>query len=145
MQRRDALDELDGSIHQRSSVLPMQVFLIGRDGVVAFRGEVVRAPTLFRALEQLEQEGNRGVIPLGTDKKAHMLGPAAFGWRGPDRGGKVSKQNLMTTMPPLAANLLMGKAMQPLLAPLASRSRPLPTKAKAAMTVGAWARSYGGY
>lgn len=131
------LDELDGSTHQRYSTLPNHVFLIDEDGVVAFRGEFVHAPTLFRALEQLSLQGNRGVIPLGLDKKAHMLGPTAYGWRGPDRGGKVSKQDLIKKMPPLAANLLMGKAMQPLLAPLASRSRPLPPKAKAAMAIGA--------
>jgi len=131
------VDELDGSTHQQYSVLPNHVFLIDHDGVVAFRGEFVHAPTLFRALEQLEQQGNRGVIPLGIDKRPHMLGPTAYGWRGLDRGGKVSKQDVIKKMPPLAANLLMGKAMQPLLAPLASRSRPLPPQAKVAMTVGA--------
>jgi hypothetical protein len=131
------VDELDGSTHQRYSVLPNHVFLIDRDGVVAFRGEFAHAPTLFRALGQLEKQGNRDVIPLGIDKKAHMLGPTAYGWRGPDRGGKVSKQDLIKRMPPLAANLLMGKAMQPLLEPLASRSRPLPPIVKAAMALGA--------
>lgn len=131
------VDELDGSIHQRYSVLPNHVFLIDGDGIVAFRGEFAHAPTLFSALEQLKHQGNRGVIPLGIDKKVHMLGPTAYGWQGPDRGGKVSKQDLIRKMPPLAANLLVGKAMQPLLAPLASRSRPLSPEAKAVMVVGA--------
>jgi hypothetical protein len=131
------IGELDGSTHQAYTELPNHIFLIDREGNVAFRGEFAHAPSLHEALTQLEVQDGVGPVSLRVDRSVHMLGATAFGWRGPRRGGEVSKQDIVKRAPPLAANLKMGEMMQPLLAPLAARSRPLPTGAKVAMVAGA--------
>ncbi|TDX22139.1 AhpC/TSA family protein [Modicisalibacter xianhensis] len=131
------IGELDGHTHQAYTELPNHIFLIDREGYVAFRGEFAHAPTLYTALSQLEAQDGLGPVSPSLDRSMHMLGATAYGWRGPRRGGKVSMEDLVRGAPPLAANLKMGEMMQPLLAPLASRSRPLPTSTKVAMAVGA--------
>ncbi len=104
---------------------------------MAFRSEFAHAPTLYKALSQLDDQDGYGTVLAGLDRSMHMLGATAYGWRGPRRGGKVSMEDIIRRAPPLAANLKMGEMMQPLLAPLAARSRPLPTSAKVAMAAGA--------
>lgn len=131
------IGELDGSTHQAYTELPNHIFLIDREGNVAFRGEFAHAPSLHEALAQLEAQDGVGPVSFRIDRSMHMLGATAFGWRGPQRGGEVSKRDIVKRAPPLAANLKMGEMMQPLLAPLAARSRPLPTGAKVAMVAGA--------
>lgn len=131
------IGELDGHTHQAYSKLPNHLFVIDREGKVAFRSEFAHAPTLYKALSQLDDQDGYGTVLGGLDRSVHMLGATAYGWRGPRRGGKVSMEDIIRRAPPLAANLKMGEMMQPLLAPLAARSRPLPTSAKVAMTAGA--------
>lgn len=127
------IDQLEGRVHRAYGLLPNPLFLIDSDGRVAFRGNFAHAPTLRRALEQLVQQHGRGVTAAGEDKKPHMLGASAFGWKALVRGGDRSVRDVVQRMPPLAANLWLGAHMRPLLAPLARRSRPLPAGAKIAM------------
>jgi hypothetical protein len=143
MRRQEGVDwpvligELDGRTHKAYSELPNHLFLIDREGRVAFRSEFAHAPSLYEALQKLRAQDWRGVVPEGMDKTVHMFGATAYGWRGPRRGGRVALNDLIKGAPPLAANLWMGKMMRPLLAPIAGRSRPLPTGAKVAMAAGA--------
>ena len=130
------IGELSGRTHQSYTELPNHIYLIDREGHVAFRGEFAHAPTLYKALTQLEAQDGFGPVSPGLDRSMHMLGATAYGWRGPRRGGKVSMEDLVRGAPPLAANLKMGEMMQPLLTPLASRSRPLSTKTKMIMGLG---------
>lgn len=66
------------------------------------------------------------------DSKPHMLATITYGWDGVRRGGEVSTGDLWSKAPPMAANLWLGNHMKPLLAPLASRGKPIPTGIKVA-------------
>jgi hypothetical protein len=129
--------ELDGTTHSQYTELPNHLFLIDTEGRVAFRSEFAHAPTLWRALNQLEASGWLGPVDEGVDKTMHMVGPTAYGWTGPSRGGKTAINDLVKGAPPLAANLWLGQFMRPLLAPIAGRSRPLPPEAKFGLAVAA--------
>ncbi|HEV2148933.1 MAG TPA: redoxin domain-containing protein [Longimicrobiaceae bacterium] len=126
------VDDLEGTTAHAYTTLPNAQFLIDADGMVVFRGDVAHGPTLYRALDRLLQQGGRGAIPDADDSMPHMLGPMTFGWDGIQRGGEVSTHDLWSGAPPMAANLWLGNQMKPLLAPLASRGRPIPTGAKVA-------------
>lgn len=125
------VDDIQGTVAHPYTKLPNAQFLIDAEGKVAFRGDVAHGPTLYRALEQLLQQGGRGVVPEGDDSTPHMLGPTAFGWDGIQRGGDVSVRDAWHAVP-MAADLWLGNKMKPILAPLASRGKPLPTGAKLA-------------
>jgi hypothetical protein len=126
------VDDLEGTVAHAYTTLPNAQILIDADGIVAFRGDVAHGPTLYRALNELIQQGGRGVVPHSDDSMPHMLGPMAFGWDGVERGGEVSTHDLWSKAPPMAANLWLGNQMKPLLAPLASRGKPLPKGVKLA-------------
>lgn len=125
------VDDITGTTAHPYTTLPNAQFLIDAEGRVAFRGDVAHGPTLFRALKQLLEQGGRGVVPEGDDSIPHMLGPTAFGWDGIKRGGEVSVRDAWSAVP-MAVNLWLGDKMQPILAPLASRGRPVPTGVKLA-------------
>jgi hypothetical protein len=129
--------ELDGTTHSQYTELPNHLFLIDTQGRVAFRSEFAHAPTLWRALNQLEASGWLGPVDEGVDKTMHMVGPTAYGWTGPSRGGRTAINDLVKGAPPLAANLWLGQFMRPMLAPIAGRSRPLPPAAKFGLAVAA--------
>jgi hypothetical protein len=126
------VDNIEGTVAHAYTELPNAQFLIDADGRIAFRGDVAHGPTLYRALEQLLQQGGRGAIPDADDSMPHMLGPMVFGWDGIERGGEVSTHDIWKGAPPMAANLWLGNQMKPLLAPLAGRGKPLPTGVKIA-------------
>ncbi|MGL3662849.1 peroxiredoxin family protein [Pseudomonas aeruginosa] len=130
------IDDTDGTTHKAYDEMPNPVFVIDRDGHVAFRGEFAHAPTLWQALQALQAQGWRGMAPHPLDKKPHMLGATVVGWRGPERGGEIAQHDLMKGAPPLALNLRLGQWMEPILGPLASRSRPLPPSTKLALVAG---------
>ncbi len=125
------VDDITGPVAHPYTKLPNAQFLIDADGRVAFRGDVAHGPTLYRALDQLLRQGGRGVVPEGDDSVPHMLGPTAFGWDGIRRGGDVSVRDVWHAVP-MAANLWLGNKMKPILAPLASRGKPVPTGVKLA-------------
>ncbi|MCQ4322206.1 hypothetical protein NA637_19060, partial [Pseudomonas stutzeri] len=123
------IDDTDGTTHKAYDEMPNPVFVIDRDGYVAFRGEFAHAPTLWQALQALQAQDWRGMAPHSLDKKPHMLGATAFGWRGPERGGEIAQHDLMKGAPPLALNLRLGQWMEPVLGPLqAAASRFLPAR-----------------
>jgi hypothetical protein len=126
------VDDIEGTVAHAYTTLPNAQLLIDAEGGIAFRGDVAHGPTLYRALEQLLRQGGRGVVPESDDSVPHMLGPTAFGWNGVQQGGDVATRDLWTGAPPVAANLWLGNQMKPLLAPLASRGKPLPTGVKLA-------------
>jgi hypothetical protein len=126
------VDDLEGTVAHAYTTLPNAQFLIDADGMVVFRGDVAHGPTLYRVLDRLLQQGGRGAIPDADDSVPHMLGPMTFGWDGIERGGEVSTHDIWKGAPPMAANLWLGNHMKPLLAPLASRGKPVPTGVKLA-------------
>lgn len=126
------VDDLAGAVAHAYTTLPNAQFLIDAEGTVAFRGDVAHGPTLHRALDRLLRQGGRGAISGADDSMPHMLGATAFGWEGIARGGEVSVQDIWKGVPPMAANLWLGNQMKPLLAPLASRGKPIPSGVKLA-------------
>lgn len=124
------VDDVDGTVARAYTTLPNAQFLIDADGRVAFRGDVAHGPTLHRALTELVEQGERGVVPDADDSGPHMLGPMAFGWEGVERGGRVSTRDLWKGALPMAANLWMGNHMKPVLRPIAARGEPVPTALK---------------
>lgn len=126
------VDDLEGTAAHAYTKLPNALILVDAEGRVAFRGDMAHGPTLHRALEQLVQQGGRGVVPEGDDSMPHMLGTITFGWDGVQRGGEVSTRDLWKGAPPMAANLWLGNQVKPILAPLAGRGKPLPTGVKVA-------------
>ncbi|MBW3631363.1 MAG: redoxin domain-containing protein [Gemmatimonadetes bacterium] len=125
------VDDTTGTTAHPYTKLPNAQFLIDAEGRIAFRGDVAHGPTLYRALEQLIEQRGRGVVPEGDDSIPHMLGPTAFGWDGIKRGGEVSVRDVWSAVP-MATNLWLGNKIKPILAPLASRGRPVPTGVKLA-------------
>jgi hypothetical protein len=126
------VDDLQGTVAHSYTTLPNAQFLIDSEGTVVFRGDVAHGPTLYRALDRLLQQGGRGRIPDADDSMPHMLGPMTFGYDGIARGGETSTHDIWKGAPPMAANLWLGNQMKPLLAPLASRGKPIPTGVKIA-------------
>lgn len=126
------VDDLDGTTAHTYTTLPNAQFVIDADGVVAFRGDMAHGPTLYRALDNLLRQGGRGAIPHADDSMPHMLATMTYGWDGISRGGEVATHDIRAGAPPMAANLWLGHQMQPLLAPLASRGKPIPTGVKLA-------------
>ena len=126
------VDDLEGSVAHAYTTLPNAQFVIDADGVVAFRGDVAHGPSLYRALEALSRRGGRGPIPNPEDSTPHMLATMTYGWDGIERGGRVSTEDIWHGAPPMAANLWLGNHMKPLLGPLASRGKPIPTGIKLA-------------
>jgi hypothetical protein len=124
------VDDLAGTTAHAYTTLPNAQFVI--DGVVAFRGDMAHGPTLYRALENLLQQGGRGAIPHADASMPHMLATMTYGWDGIEHGGEVSTHDIWAGAPPMAANLWLGNQMQLLLAPLADRGRPIPTGVKLA-------------
>lgn len=142
------VDEVKGTVHRAYGLLPNSVFLIDVDGRVAFLGDFSHGPTLRTAIEQLLAQGGRGKVAGGEDHIPHMLGAMTYGWDAIERGGEVSVRDVATGMPPLALNLWMGDKLEPLLDPIASRSRPIPKGVKLTLAAAALglllARSSGG-
>lgn len=128
------VDALDGSIHQAYGSLPNAAFLIGTDGRIALRQRIAHAPTLQRGLEALLTAGGQGTVLGGDDGRLHLLGTTAFGWRAIERAGEIAVRDVMTTLPPLAANLRIGARVAPALGPLARRSHRLPLGVRAGLT-----------
>lgn len=127
------VDDLEGSIAHAYTTLPNAQFVIDADGVVAFRGDVAHGPSLYRALEDLLRRNGRGPISNQEDSTPHMLASMTYGWDGIERGGTVSTQDIWRGAPPMAANLWLGNQMKPLLDPIASRGKPIPTAVKIAV------------
>lgn len=137
------VDDLDARVHKDYGLQPNAVFVVDAGGRIAFRGDMAHAPTLRMALEQLQARHWHGPIELAQDRGVHMLGATAYGWRGIERGGDISKRDLRRHAPALAANLWLGKRVNRMLRPLVNRSEHLPPAAKAGLLLGAAAVGIG--
>ncbi|MBW3569620.1 MAG: redoxin domain-containing protein [Gemmatimonadetes bacterium] len=119
------VDDLAGTTAHAYTTLPNAQFVIDAAGVVAFRGDMAHGPTLYRALSDLLAQGGVGDIPHADDSTPHMLATMTYGWDGIERGGETSTHDVWAGAPPMAANLWLGTQIRPLLAPLASRGKPI--------------------
>ncbi len=130
------VDELDGTTHRDYGMLPNSVFVIDVDGRVVFRGNVSHGPTLRRALDHLFAQDRRGTVSEGEDHMMHLLGATAYGWEAIQRSGEDAVHHIVVGLPPLAANLWMGRHLRPAIDPIARRSRPLSAAVKVGVAAG---------
>jgi hypothetical protein len=94
------------------------------------------APTLHEAIEELFDQGGRGIVKGGTDRIPHLLSTIADGWHGLRRGFPRSAIELELSGPGMASGPFLGYQIRPLLAPIALRATPLPVAAKIGLAVG---------
>lgn len=130
-------DDLLGTVQRAYGGLAAAVYLIDSRGIVAFCGTWGQAPALREAIDDLLARGGAGApAGKGTDRRPHLAAAIVAGQGGPLRGGRRSLIDLELGFP--GANLLMilGRAGRPLLAPLALRTTPLPTKTRGLLALG---------
>ncbi len=130
------VDDLEGTTHRAYGMLPNSIFLIDADGRIAFRGDYSHGPSLRRALDQLFAQGQKGVVREGEDHMMHMLGASVYGWQAIRRSGDEAVHDIIVSMPPLAANLWVGRIASPVLEPMAGRSRFVPGAVKIGVAAG---------
>lgn len=123
-------DDLPGMVHQVYGGLSDPTYLIGSDGRVAHYNIWTNVPTLHVALSELECNGWTGTTKGGTSTLPQMMAAAVFGWPALRRGLPDSYIDLETAAPGLASIAWLGRRFRFLLAPLASRHRPLPAPAR---------------
>ena len=138
------VDDLAGTTHRMYGLLPNPVFLIDSGGRVAFRGDHAHAPTLRNALKHLIEQGDRGVVCEGYDRRTHMLGAATYGWEAILRSGETARHDVAVSAPPLAANLWLGSHLKRVLDPVARRTSRIPFFVRAGITVGLGMLAVGG-
>jgi hypothetical protein len=130
-------DDLTGTVQRAYGGLAAAVYLIDSRGSVAFCGTWGQAPALRQAIDDLlARDGAGAPAGKGTDRRPHLAAAIVAGRGGPLRGGRQALIDLELGFP--GANILMavGTTARPLLAPLALRTTPLPTRARASLLVG---------
>ncbi len=127
-------DDLEGTVHQVYGGLSDPAYLIDSDGRVSHYNIWTNPPTLDAALGELERNGWTGTVKGTTSALPQLLAAATFGWPALRRGLPDSYIDLETACPGLATTAWLGYRLRALLAPLASRSRPLPSPLRVALT-----------
>jgi len=72
----------------------------------------------------------------GVDRRPHLAAAIVAGQRGPIRGGRRALVDLEFGFPSAMILMIIGRAARPVLAPLALRTTPLPTRTRIALLVG---------
>jgi hypothetical protein len=134
-----AADDLAGTVHQQYGGMADPTYLIDVDGRVAFYNMWTYAPALHEALDELFAHGGRGVVRGGIDRTPYMLPALTCGWPGIQEGLPQSLLEMETAFPGTGVGVWAGYQLRPLLAPVALRTRPLPTAAKVGLAAGATA------
>lgn len=130
------IDDLQGSTHQVYGGLADPAYLIDRDGFVSFYNMWTHAPTLHEAIEELIENGGRGIVKGGVHRAAHLLPIIANGWEGLRRGLPQSVIEVELSGPGSGLLMWLGYQAKPILAPIAQRAKPLPGSAKVGLKVG---------
>ncbi len=112
-------------------------YLIDTDGRVAFYNMWTHAPTLHTAIEELLNQGGRGIVKGGTHRTPHLLATITDGWKGLRKGFPQSAIELELSAPGMASGPFLGYQIRTLLAPLALRGKPLPATVKFGLAIGA--------
>ncbi len=134
-----AVDDLQGTAHQVYGGLADPTYLIDADGRVSFYNMWTHAPTLHGAIEELLNQGGRGVVKGGTHRQPHLLATITDGWKGLRKGFPQSAVELELSAPGMASGPWLGYQIRPLLAPFTLRGKPLPVPVKFGLAVGAGA------
>jgi hypothetical protein len=95
---------MPGTSHQVYGALANPTYLIDADGRVAFYNMWRYAPNLYREIEDLLQQGERGVVLGGIDHVLHLGSTMIHGWRGIQRGLPQSYLDLERSAPSSASD-----------------------------------------
>ena len=126
------VDDLAGSVHQAYGGLANPTYVVNAEGRISFYNAWTHTPSIHRALTKLTGRDTVCVVRGGIDRKPHVLAMMVNGWPAIERGLPQSFSDLESTMPGSAYGLKAGYRLKPLLAPVALRSKPLSTSARAA-------------
>jgi hypothetical protein len=131
------VDDLDGTVQRAYHGMCAPIYLIDREGRVAFYGMWGPAPPLRQAIDDLQARGGTGTpAGRGIDRVPHLAAAIAFGQGGPARGGLRALIDLELGFPGALAMMSMGWLARPLLAPIVLRTTPLPAATRAALLAG---------
>ena len=132
------VDDYAGTAHRAySREMTDPVFLIDSDGRVAFYLMWAHAPTLKKVLDELLEQGGRGLVDGGIDKMLHLFVSFVNGYHGLRRGGKRAVREYNTGAFGAGILTFLGSKAKPVLGPLALRAEPLPIAARLALGGGA--------
>jgi thiol-disulfide isomerase/thioredoxin len=131
------VDTLEGDVQAAYGGLAAAVYLVDRRGRVAFCGTWGQSPALRTAIDDLlagdHEDARAG---KGSDRVPHLAAAIVAGQRGPLGGGYRALVDLELGFPGALALMTLGRIGRPLLAPLALRTTPLPTRTRAALVAG---------
>lgn len=131
------VDDLEGTVHQAYGGMADPTYLIDTAGRVSLYQLWTYAPVLHEAVEQLLEQGGRGIAMGGVDRMPHF-GPAlTAGWRGLKRGFPRSVVEMEMAGPGSAVGVAAGRLLKPVVGPLTLRAKPLSREAKIGLAVGA--------
>jgi AhpC/TSA family len=134
------VDDLAGTVQRAYGGLAAAVYLIDRLGMIRFCGTWGQSPALREAIDGLIAGDHSGAQARnGIDRRPHLAAAIVAGQRGPIRGGRQSLIDLELGFPGAMVLMTIGRVARPALAPLAVRTTPVPTFARAALLVGSLA------
>lgn len=125
------VDDHEGTVHLSYGGMSNPCYLIDAEGRVAFYGMWTNAVVLRRSIEQLLSEGAAGEPMEGAmDRTPHLFASFVNGWHGLKRGCLRAVIDYELSVPGAASLTFLGSALRPVLAPLALRTTPIPSRAK---------------
>lgn len=131
------VDDLAGTVQHAYGGLAAAIYLIDSEGRIAFCGTWGQAPPLRLAIDELLARGGTGTpAGQGLDRRPHLAAAIIAGQRGPMRGGRQALLDLELGFPGAMILMTIGRLGRPLLAPLALRTTPIPTRTRAALLAG---------
>ncbi len=131
------VDDLPGTVQHAYGGLAAAVYLIDRDGDVAFCGTWGQSPALRQAIDDLLARGGSGApAGKGIDRRPHLGGAIVAGRGGPARGGRDALIDLELGFPGATILMTLGRLGRPVLAPLVLRTTPVPNRTRAALLLG---------
>ncbi len=131
------IDDLAGTAQRAYGGLAAGVYLIDKHGTVAFCGTWGQAPALRHAIDELlARNGGGAPAGKGTDRRPHLAAAIVAGQGGPIRGGRQALIDLELGFPGAMVLMTIGRAARPVLAPLALRTTPVPSRTRAALLAG---------
>lgn len=125
------VDDLEGKVHQVYGGLADPTYLIDFNGNVAYYNLWTHAGNLYRAIDELLEQGGGGVVSGGIDRVPHLSYTLVHGWRGIRRGLPQSYIELELAAPGAGLLIWLGYQLRGLLEPWIIRAKPLPTSARA--------------
>ncbi|MDQ6708391.1 MAG: peroxiredoxin family protein [Acidobacteriota bacterium] len=131
------VDDVPGTVHQMYGGMSDPAYLIDADGRVVFYNMWAHVPTLDTAIGKLFAGSGRAGGGQGVDRVPHLMAALAGGWPAIRLGLLKSYTDLERAVPGAAFATLAGYLIQPFIAPIALRSKPLPGSSRAALAAGA--------